>query len=501
MYLKLTNKKLRPIFYGILLIAGAYFIGDRFAFALNTGMKRSVVFFFMLSVFLIIPYLYSKMGINILAKGLFFLFWLPVPIVLSRYAPFSDLYIYEFGVWALLGFIFINAAISNDPRLQKTIKRFPFLPFLICIGGALTTYLLTNSSLYDFACIRFTCILPLLICFLACYTITTVEDAEKLLWIILTSAGILGIMMLLGEKIFGFVQRTEYAMDSGRLSAYIAIPFFGALKINPEIGAELFSFVGVISFCFWLNRYSFYARAHALIILIVSIAVIVWCQGRGAMISFACSIGAMTILSLLVAKRKKLLIILKMGTVVASTVSAYWLLAVHSLIDSFYKHGTILFTDPMNAPNLLGRIAIWQEAIEVIIQHPFGVGLHGFDLEPLSSSTWLAHNLYLWLILSFGIIGFIGFMWIIFTLFKIFWGGLKSDRSNLQMLSIGGIGALTIIVVNGMVSPLFDSPHAVAIIWSPIAVIMAAMMSQDVGDKRMIIDGKIKQDSNDEYHN
>jgi O-antigen ligase len=480
------------------VIAGAYFIGDKFAFVLNTGMKKSVVFFFMLSGLLLIPYLYKKMGIHILAQGLFFLFWLPVPIVLSRYAPFrylyiyefgvwallgfifinGYLYIYEFGVWALLGFIFINAAISNDPRLQKTIKRFPFPPFLLFIVGALTTNILADPPLYAFVFIRYACILPLLICFLACYMITTVEEAEKLLWIMLTSAGILGIMMLLGGKAFGFVQGTEYAMGMGRLSAYIAIPFFGALRINPEIGAELFSFVGVISFCFWLNRYSFYARAHALIILIVSVAVIVKCQGRGAMIGFTCSIGAMTILSLLVAKRRKmLLIILKMGTVVASTVSAYWLLAFHSSIGRFYKHGTILFTDPMNAPNLLGRIAIWQEAVEVIFQHPFGVGLYGFDLA-LDGTTWLAHNLYLWLILSFGFIGFIGFY------------GLHSGETNLKILCIGGIGGLIVVLLVGIISPLFDSPHLVAMIWSPIAVIMAAVMSKDVEDKRMNIDGK-----------
>ena len=485
MYLKQANKKLRPIFYGILLIAGAYFIGDRFAFALNIGMQKTVVFFFMLPILIAVPYFYSKIGISILGKGLFFLFWLPVPIVLSRYAPFTHLFIYEFGVWALLGFIFINAAISNDTRLQTVISRFPFSPFLLYAGGALTTYLITNSSLYAFAYIRFTCILPLLICFLACYVVKTVEDAEKYLWIMLTSAGILGIIMLLGEKAFGFVQGTQYAIGSGRLSAYIAIPFFGALRMNPEIGAELFSFVGVINFCFWLNRYSFYARAHALIILIVSVAIIVKCQGRGAMIGFTCSLGAMTILSLLVAKRgKMLLIILKMGTVVASTVSAYWFLAFHSSIGRFYKHGTILFTDPMNAPNLLVRIAYWQEAVEVITQHPFGVGLYGYDLEPLWGSTWLAHNLYLWLILSFGILGFTGFMWIIYAVFKTFWYGLHSGETNLKILCIGGIGGLIVVLLVGIISPLFDSPHVVAMIWSPIAVIMAAVMSKDENDKK-----------------
>ena len=302
MYLKPTNKKLRSIFYAILLIVGAFFVGERLAFALDTGMTRSVVFFFMLSALLMVPYLYKKMGTSIFVKGLFFLFWLPVPIVLSRYAPFRDLYLYEFGVWTLVGFIFINGAIYNDPRLRRTIKQFPFLPFLIYIGGALTTYLLTNSSLFDFAHIRFACILPLLICFLACYTITTVEDAEKILWIILASAVILGIIMLFGEKYFGFVRATDLYADSGRLSAYIAIPFLGILKINPEIGAELFAIIAVISFRFWVNSYSFYASARALIILIVSIAVMVMAQGRGALMAFMCSAGAIAILNLLITK-------------------------------------------------------------------------------------------------------------------------------------------------------------------------------------------------------
>ena len=483
MYLKRTNKKLKPIFYGILLIAGACFIGNRFAFVLNTGMKKSVVFFFMLSALPIIPYLYKKMGISILAKGLFFLFWLPVPIVLNRYAPFKFLYIYEFGVWALLGFIFINAAISNDPRLHKTIKRFPFLPFLLYISGALSTYLLTNSSLYDFAHIRFTCILPLLICFLACYMIKNVEEAEKLLWIMLTSAGILGLLTIFGEKSVAFVQQGTYAASSGRLTILIVIPYFGSMAITPTMAALLFAFVFAYCFNFWLNHHSFYARTYALIISIISLTAMLKGQGRGATIAAVCAITVMSILSYMVNKKRFLPKMIKLATVLFCIIGIFWYAAAHSTYEGFHRHGTVMFTDPMNAPNLLWRMAIWQEAVEVIFQHPFGVGLHGFDLA-LDGTTWLAHNLYLWLILSFGFIGFIGFIWIIFTLFKIFWGGLKSDRSNLQMLSIGGIGTLIIIVVDGMVSPLFESAHDVAMIWSPIAVIMAAVMSKDEDDKK-----------------
>jgi len=487
MYLKPTNKKLRSIFYAILLIVGAYFVGERLAFALNTGMKKTVVFLFLLSALLMVPYLYKKMGTSIFVKGLFFLFWLPIPIVLNRYAPFRDLYFYEFGVWALVGFIFINNAIYSDPRLRITIKRFPFLPFLIYIGGAFTTYLLTNSSLYDFAHIRFVCILPLLICFLACYTITTVEDAENLLWIILTAAAILGIVILFGEKYFGFVRATQYAMDTGpgRLSAYIAIPFLGILKINPEIGAEIFAFIGVISFQFWINSYSFYSGARALIILIVSITVIIMCQGRGAMIAFLCSAVAMAILNYLITKgRKKFFIILKMGTIVSSTLSVYLFMAYTSSYDYFHEHGTILFTDPTNDPNLLNRIAFWQDGIETIFLHPFGVGLHGYDLEPFSSSTWIVHNLYLWLMLSFGLFGLLGFIWIIYTCFKILLFGFHSKKTDLKMLCIGGIGVLITLLLIGIISPIFNSPHIVVAVWSPIAIIMAAVLSKDDKDKK-----------------
>ena len=493
MYLKQANKKLRPIFYGILLIAGACFIGDRFAFALNTGMQKTVLFFFMLPILLVVPYLYSKIGISILGKGLFFLFWLPVPIVLSRYAPFRYLFIYEFAVWALLGFIFINAAISSDTRLQTVINRFPFLPFLLYAGGALTTYLLTNSSLYDFAYIRFTCILPLLICFLACYVVKTVEDAEKYLWIILTSAGILGILVSFGEKSVVFVEQGTYAASSGRLTISILIPFFGAMHIMPTMASLLFSFVFAYCFNFWLNHRSFYARSYALIISIIALTAIIKGQGRGATIAMVCSITVMSILSYMITQKRFLPKILKLAAVLFCVTGIYWYAAAHSKYEHFQKHGMILFTDPLNAPNLLWRIEVWQDSLNVIFQHPFGVGLHGFDLA-LDGTTWLAHNLYLWLILSFGIIGFIGFMWIIFTLFKIFWCGLKSDRSNLQMLCIGGIGALIIIIADGMVSPLFDSPHAVTMIWSPIAVIMAAVMSKDGEDTKTIIDEKAEQD-------
>jgi len=493
MYLRLTNKKLRSIFYAILLIVGAYFVGSRLAYALNTGMDKSVVFILMFFTLLMVPYIYKKMGTGILVKGLFFLCWIPIHVLLSRYAPFGGLYFYEFAVWVFLGFIFISAVISNDPRLRRTLKRFPFLPFLIYIGGALITYLLTNSSLSDLAYIRFVCILPLLMCFLACYVITTVEEAEKLIWIILTSTGIIfGLLVLLGEKSFTFVQQSTYASVSGRLSTVIGIPYFGSISILPTTISFLFASVFIYSFNFVLNHRSFYARTYASIISIIAVAGMILGQGRGAIIASLCSILVMSILCRKIAKKKFNGTILKMMVVLFIIVGTFWYVSSQSKYEGFYKHGMIMFNDPLSDKNLLGRIAVWQDSLEVIFRNPFGVGLHGFEYS-LDGSSWASHNIYLWMILSFGIFGIIGFAWILYILFRMFRDGLNSGRHNLQMLCIGGIGALVLLLVAGTVDPIFDSSTTVTIIWSPLAVIMAAVMSHDLIDKGTIIDGKKKK--------
>ena len=103
MDMRVSSKKLRFIIYATLLIAGGRFIGNKLAVAITAGMQKTVVLYFLLSLLLIVPYLYKRLGLKMLSKGLFFLFWLPVPILLSRYTLFSRLYIYEFSIWLLLG--------------------------------------------------------------------------------------------------------------------------------------------------------------------------------------------------------------------------------------------------------------------------------------------------------------------------------------------------------------------------------------------------------------
>ena len=476
------------IFFWILYKVGIGIVG---------GRLKSIYLPIGCSILIMIPYIVGKIGSFPLLCGLVFIYWLPFDSRLQTYfGPLIHVYPTEFGMWMLCMGILIHGSVSRSAQWNSAVGRFPFLPFSLFIGGALITYLATvHYSSYSLIKIRTFCLFPALLCFVCIYLIKTVKQAEQLLWIFLVSAGVFGLVFLYGPRIATTESMLHVVKESGRISTMIKLPLMGSLQIISSNAGSLFAFIITLSFNLWLNHPSFWGRSVAAGILAISGTAIVQAQGRGGLVAAGCSVAVIMALTLVFRKHSFSLFrksLLKAGIVILLLFGSLWYYASISSIKSFRVHGLNLFTDPLAETTFSGRILRWKECIDVFLDRPFlGVGLFGLNLSS-SCSTWYTHNLILFLLLSFGIIGFIGFSWIFVRYTKACWSGLHSDNDTRQILCIGGLGIVTTLLIAGIVSPIMEAPWNVAMVWIPVGITMAAATLKDGEAKGVNKGGRIQ---------
>lgn len=444
------------------------------------------------SIVITLPYIIRKIGVFPLLCGLVFMYWIPVNAGLRRLSPdLHNVYPTEFGVWMLCIGVLIYGSVSQSGQRNSTGGRFPFLPFSLFIGGALLGYLKTGHyCFHSSVVIRTFCLLPALFCFLCIYLIRTVKQAERLLWIFLISAGLFGILVLFGPEItnewtFYLIGISKEAFEtSGRLVRIIHLPLFGLLYMPPSTAGVSFAFIVALSFNLWLNHPSFWGRLVAGGILAISGGVIVQTMGRAGLIAGGCSVVVITALSSRSRKYSFSLcdkLPLKPAIVFISLFVAVCYRAVMSPFMDIQIRGRTLLSNPLTSHVLDERITRWKNSLSVFFDDPFfGVGVSGIPSHvSYSGSTWYAHNLYLYLLLSFGVIGFIGFLWIFVRYTKACWSGLHSDNLNRKILCIGGIGCATVLFVAGIPSCICWYPWEILTVWIPVGITMAAATLPD----------------------
>ena len=475
--MQITQKisKLNIVIISLILFWIAYKAG----IGIVDGKLKTIYIMVTFSALLMLPYIVSKIGTFPLLCGLVFLYWIPFQTNFRYWLPsLPQICAPEFGIWMLCIGILIYNCVSRSAQWNSAISRFPFLPFALFIGGALITYLATEHySSSPLIRIRLFCLLPALLCFLCIYFIKTVKQAEYLLWIFLISAVLLGLVYLYAPQTADPAILSWYGgvmEESGRIRRVIQLPLFGLLHMSPETTPVCFAFVIALSFNLWLNHPSFWGRIVAAGILAISGYVIIQGQGRTGLIAAGCSVVVIMALTSIFRKHSPSLFsksLLKAAIVILLLFGSIWYYASISTIKAYQLHGIALFTAPVYA--LDARIYRWKASLGIFFDHPFfGVGLEGIPrhLFP-SGSPWFAHNLYLYLLLSFGIIGF---LWIFIRHARACWSGLHSDNLNRQILCIGGLGCITVLFVAGMASCIFLSSCEILMVWIPVGITMAA---------------------------
>lgn len=471
--------KQKIIIFFLVLIGIAFATGKAIAFQ-NTRLLYLVLG---LGVFGGSAYIVKKSGWIPIFSILVFGYWILLDSKLSTFTPaLKYLYPAEFGIWALLIAVLIQRSLAKNIPGNTSISKFPFLPFLLFIGGALATYFITERyGDYSIRVIRNFCLVPAAFCFLCVCLIKTEKQAERLLWIFLISAGLLGLVFLFSPQVVPQELTMEELrhIESGRLTRMIKLPLCGLLFMGAETTPINYAFIAALAFNFWLHSSSFRKRWVAAGLLLISILVIINAQGRGGLVAASGSIVTITVLSEIFRERspkrsgkKKL----KLGIVGAGLFVGFWYFASISTVSRVRERVFGSFNESSAVAGLGDRIWRWSESLEVIFEHPFfGVGLEGFSRHGYIY-TWFAHNLYLYLWLSFGITGLVGFLWIFIHYARVYWSGLSCGNPERRMLALGGIGCVVVLLLAGITSSTFfvDSWQAL-MLWMPFGIIAAAV--------------------------
>jgi len=467
------------------------------------GKLRRIYPALLFSILFMLPYTVRKIGLFPIFAGLIFVYWIPFRLRLEHFNPaLVRMAPTELGCWLLLIGLMIHGVVSKGVQNRFGIGRLYGVPLILFVVGVLCTFMISESywgKFAELAQIRTTCFLPIVICLLCIFLIRTAKQAERLLWVFLISSAFLGLVYLFAPQVVSWstLQALGSRLTGSRPMKIIELPlrvFFESFEMNPETTPVCFSLVAVLSFTMWLSHPSSGGRLAGFIIMAISVAVVIVGQGRTGTVAMICGVIVVTVLlkkrmtHRFALTRMKLL---RMVIIVTLALVGFRFYASISKHKEIQERGIIFSEIHLRA--LGNRADKWKDAISVIVDQPFGVGLFGFP-GSVSGDSWYAHNLYLYVLLYSGFIGLIGFLLFFFRLIRRCRSAVGSKNPIRRLLCIGGLGLTTALLVGGIPSNIYFHPWEVLMVWIPVGITVAVstLKDEDSGDNKQKIEARVR---------
>jgi O-antigen ligase len=461
---KLDRRFTNNLVFTFILLLFAILEGYLLVSALETGMRKTLNIVILIPLIILAIAFFPRIRIQTLVGFLLLLFWIP--------AGFDNwsLYIFEIFLYVILILLILKFDHSKDEDIRHHLTNIPWIPFFLYILGALLTWFLSNRVGGELNEIRAMCVIPLALSMVIFLAIRSTDDAEYLLWMILTAAAVLGLLFLVAKNFSGFISLSDYAVGSGRLSMTLSIPYVGSLSMLPQSTSNWFGYLLVFAYSIWIFHPSLMHRTYALFLCLLFGLITITTQGRGGALTAA--LGAL-IVSIYATFNSRLFGIkgvwIKFVFVSLVVIGGLWYLATHSANAGFYEHGTVLFTSPQRDATLLGRFQMWSKGIGLFLENPiFGIGLSGIE-TPWGPDTSEILNYFLLNLLGYGLLGFIGIMLILFKLLVTFWKGIQMGNRNIRMMCIASISGMFGFFLG--LQP--EEPYSTVLVWAPLLITFA----------------------------
>ncbi len=460
-----------PIYSIVLLFAVSE--GYLLTWALQTEKLKTRILAVMLPVIVFMITMFQRVRIQVIVAVLLLSFWIPLGIYNL------SLFLFEVGIYAISFLLIIRFPRLGEEkhldgeRIRSFLVHFPWFAFMLYLLGALLTWRFSTRISGEINTIRIQCVLPLALCLVMFVSVRRTEDAERLLWVLLTAAAILGLVFLMGRYIFPrYIHSASYAAASGRMSMALGIPHqLGYMEMLPQRTSNVFGYLLVFAYGLWIFHHSFSHRTYALLLCLLFGCIIITTQGRGGAITAGLGAALISVYATISRKLSDISgVWIKFGVICLAVVGGLWYLSAHSTNVYFYQHGISLFMNPQQDENLLGRYQRWSDGIKLLMANPIlGTGLRGYR-TPWGLDTSEVLNVFLYTVLSFGVLGFVGFLWILLRFLAAFWNGILSSDSTTSMMCIASIC--------GMLGFFFGlqslEPYSMVLIWTPLVLAFAA---------------------------
>ena len=452
------------IYLGIALYIIAIF------FAYSTGMIKTIKILTLIPIVLIILQIVKNQGFFSLLFFSVLIYW--IPFTFSLFSFLKDFTLIEISVYFIVFIVIINQSISNNPRVNQTIKKYPFWPFIIFFIGALIGHFISNNPSHLLIKTRQMFLWPILFCFVCIYLIRNTNQLYKILWGFLISSVIFALLVLFGDTFLGIGHKVIGIETDYRLTYYLSIPYLGEIHMHMIQIGQVFAVILICYFVIWLNYPSRIIRGLAPIVMMLFIALIIKSQARGAIVAIIIASIVISLLSMFVFKQKKLQI--KVFIFLFIIIGLFVYTAIQSQYNPIYTRGEETLSNPLEAKTFISRLNIWERAVPLITKSIFGFGLGAFPLIE-DGNTAVVHNIFLFNYFVTGLIGFIAFLLIHFYIIKYSYTGLKkSTNFNLKLIFLMGIGVETVWLSCGMVSHMSYYGWGLAVFWIIPGLVFAA---------------------------
>ena len=131
------------------------------------------------------------------------------------------------------------------------------------------------------------------------------------------------------------------------------------------------------------------------------------------------------------------------------------------------------------------RLIYWQDALKVIMRHPFGMGVHNWEsiqygVQTADYSVKYVHNGYIQLLLDGGILAFSG---LVLLIVYGYIGLIKKYKEKQNELHLCMVTILTFIVTHSFV----DINYAYGIVWFLLGLILSLSRTEKVVTSKLVI--------------
>ena len=227
----------------------------------------------------------------------------------------------------------------------------------------------------------------------------------------------------------------------------------------------LFSGIGIILSVYYRSLNKDYKFIHECILLINAIAFIM----TKSLFGFVC-LGIAIVLTLYIkSKASRKYILVSAGIVMLGILGIFITGNEEVLLRS----------------TVANRLIYWQDALKVILKHPFGIGVHNWEsiqygVQTADYSVKYVHNGFIQLLLDGGILAFAG---LVVLIVYGYIGLIKKYIEKKNELYLCMITILTFIVVHSFV----DINFAYGIVWFVIGLILSLSRTEKVVKSKLAI--------------
>ncbi len=442
--------------------------------AAGTGREKTAIVLLLLLVALYIPLLTAHTS-RLWIVGLpLLVFWIPAPLAFFSYAPLRGLSLVEALVALALFLSVIRVVAARDDLQPLRLKSFPWLGFALFFAGAAVAYLFAFRTGEELPLMRVIVFFPFALGLLILLVVDDAKGALKLLWALVIAAAVLGVVFLLGSRGVGPFGTSAYATGTGRASLSFNLPFLGSLVINPANAGDKFAMAFSVAWFLLLTSATGPRRLAAGAAVFICAAVVVSAQSRSGLIACVLSLVLFAAWAMRPGSRERLVALPATAVGLALMIGGTLYLALSSQNAAYASRVLFVFSAVRSDANLELRFRYWRQGLGFAVSHPLAIGL--FSPPYGAGSTWLTHNLWLFIALSFGWVGLAGLIWILIRFGREFIAGSRSAEADGARLSMLGLVLLGNLLVVGMGGPLVWEPYSAVLVWVPLWVAFAGVV-------------------------